>query len=353
MSIGDNDVPFLRVAGSPQDMGHKHGATFSPLIRSLFRSRMAILEQCCKPCAKSNIQETAEHLLLSLSEIDLDLFAEINAVAFAAGLSPWQLIVAGGYTDIIDILRPIQEAGPDHECTLAVDPAKGYIAGTWDSHLSARDSLIVLERHPDKGLATLALTTAGWPCQQGVNSQGLAFAITNLTPQCARSSGLIYIAANAVVAGARSVADACETFSKLRFCSGHSYVLTGGDGAGAIIETTGENSRVFHVNTLTTKANHYWGGKEAIDDNRSYAYLEGSLTREAELRKNLSGEIDPATFRLCLTRCNSVNRTDEKGNGVTCAHFVISARDRSLCYQKGPALLAGNMNRWHQRSLKS
>jgi predicted choloylglycine hydrolase len=253
------------------------------------------------------------------------------------------MVVAGGYTDLMDILASNNNANY-HECTIAIDPVAGFIAGTWDSHPSAIDSLIVLQRHPTNGLSTLALTTAGWPCQQGVNSSGVGFAITNLTPRVTDKSGLVYIAANAALGSANSLIEIVNRFKNEKFCSGHSYVIVDGNGGGSVLETTSEAVSVMPILSMSIKANHYRGGEDAIDDNCNYSYLHCSIERESELAKNISSVTNSNEFVNCLINSPSVNRKDSKGPSVTCAHFFVSAKEKSLWYSKGPAAPSSRQN---------
>lgn len=332
-----NDAPYLRVSGEPKEMGRIHGETFAPLIRKLYYDRLDILIGSKVGISSQNIQDRAMRLWESVCKFDCQIATEVDSIAYASGLSPWQMIVAGGYTDLMDILSPLP-SGNYHECTIAIDPIAGFIAGTWDSHPSAMDSLIILERHPKTGPSTLALTTAGWPCQQGLNSSGVGFAITKLTPKVTDKTGLIYIAANAALGSAKSVDEISRRLECENFCSGHSYIVVDKNGGGAILETTPNHVNIIPVNNLSTKANHYSGGRKAIDDNSNYNFLESSIKREDELRLNITGITDPHEFANCLLKSKSVNRKDSTGPSITCAHFFISVLERSIWYSKGPAL---------------
>jgi len=334
---GAGDVPFLRVSGEPEDMGRLHGQHFTRKIRNLYDHRIAILLDADKALSREDVRDIALILWETVCKFDHNIATEVEATAQASGLHPWQMVVAGGYTDLLDLLSP-SAGGKHHECTTAIDPSEGFLYGTWDSHPSAMDALVLLQRDPLEGPSTLALTTAGWPCQQGINSCGVGFAITNLTPKETNQSGLIYIAANAALGSTESVARISHRLEGETFCSGHSYILVDASGGSAIVETTAVDVKVKPINQLTTKANHYRSGSDAIDDNNNYAFLEGSKVREAELLANVAGVANPHDFVNSLLRSSSVNRRDPTASVVTCAHYFISVLQRSVWYAKGPAL---------------
>lgn len=330
-------VPFLMVSGSFKRMGEIHGETYGQSIRNLFDCRYGLLRNSLNGGREKQIRLIAESLWNYLCKANENIAVEVESTARASHLHPWQLVVAGGFTDIMDVLSSNSKSDY-HECTVAVDPEKGFIAGTWDSHPEAKDALILLERQPDIGPATLALTTAGWPCQQGINSYGVGFAITNLTPQKAANYGLVYIAANAILGTAINTSNILEKLIKETYCSGHSYIVLDTTGDAAIMETTHYTNKVYPITTLTTKANHYFGGSGSIDNNSNYAHYQSSIIREKELMANLSSLKGFLDFSHCLSKCPTVNRSDSTQIAMTCAYFFISVKEKTIWYSKGPAL---------------
>lgn len=332
---GAEDVPFLKVSGEPEDMGRLHGQHFSRKIQNLYEHRFAILLETNDSISRGDVRDFALTLWETVCKFDRHIANEVEATAQASGLLPWQMIVAGGYTDLMDLISP-NSGSKYHECTIVIDPSVGFLGGTWDSHYSAMDALILLQRDPIEGPSTLALTTAGWPCQQGLNSCGVGFAITNLTPKETNKSGLVYIAANAALGSAKSVTKISHRLKGETFCSGHSYILIDTKGGAAIVETTPANVDVKPIYQLTTKANHYRSGSDALDDNSNYSFFDFSVVREAELRANIGGVTNSQEFANCLLRCSSVNRRDLTAPAVTCAYFFISVSQKSIWYSKGP-----------------
>lgn len=195
----DSQVPYLLISGTPEEMGRVHGETFSPLIQKLYHDRLGLLLKSRGGISVRSIKRIALYLWGAICRNCEIIAREVEETAKAAGLHPWQVVIAGAFTDILDLLLP-KCHGEHHECTIAINPRSSFIAGTWDSHESAMDSLIILERHPLGAPATLALTTAGWPCQQGVNDAGIGFAITNLTPTASLKERITSIIVNCIAA---------------------------------------------------------------------------------------------------------------------------------------------------------
>ncbi len=329
------NIKILDLKGSFSDIGHGHGEDCRNEIKYLLAERLGIMFSEAPNLSPSRLEEVCQSIWVYIAEHYKDLTEELTATAEGAQIHPWQLILAGAYTDLLDVVRERPIATYD-ECTLGVSTKPRFIAGTWDSHRSAVNGLVLLRRRPDVGPETLALTTAGWPAQQGINSEGLAFAITNLTPRTARATGLPYIAAVAALA-ALSTPDEFVSIAKAhQFCSGHSYVVLGSHGPAVIVETTGTVVDISTVTSFDTKANHYRKDSQ-IDDNAAYGNFANSCKREKELHTLLQKVTGPAEFSLALSKSSSINRVGENEVAVTCAYFYLDPTRQELWYQCGPA----------------
>ena len=334
--VSDTTVRHVTVGGSADEMGAAHGEECRDQIKALFDMRREIIFSQTRRLERRRLQAICEDLWSYIAFHHDGLAAEVDATAAAAGLAAWQLVIAGAYTDVLDLCREDQTMLVRDECTVAISTGGHFIAGTWDSHPGADIGLLLLERHPLGGPATLALTTAGWPAQQGINESNMAFAITNLTPAIVNPDGLPYIAANALLAASPDPVSFAKLAASERFCSGHSYLAVNGKGAGLIVDTTGDGVTVETVERIATKANHY-RESSSLDDNRLYKDLENSRAREAEFSERIQLATAAAEFEGILRQTRLVNRTDSSGPTMTCAHFFLDASKRELWYQRGPA----------------
>ncbi|MCZ7600597.1 MAG: hypothetical protein M5U09_26690, partial [Gammaproteobacteria bacterium] len=105
-------------------------------------------------------------------------------------------MAGNGYTDIRDavVQRPSME-GCTTFTALADDTADGAVwcGQTWDMNLAMLPFVYVLRREPERGPATVGVTTTGCLSLIGVNDEGIAVGNSNITPLDARP-GVMYLA---------------------------------------------------------------------------------------------------------------------------------------------------------------
>jgi isopenicillin-N N-acyltransferase-like protein len=119
---------------------------------------------------------------------DLDLYEEMEAMARAAGISPAEAVIVGGFTDFVDVLRAGGATGltEEDDCTAVVVPDElaggaGFLAQTWDMHDSATEHVTLIRVAPPSGPGALVFSTVGCLGQIGMNQAGIAVGINNLT----------------------------------------------------------------------------------------------------------------------------------------------------------------------------
>lgn len=311
-----NGLRLVTVSGSAAEMGGEVGRILRSEIEFLYDARLMILKQS-SGLPEVTIAAVCQRLWRAI-QINLPtIAAEVEATASSSGLAPWQLVIAGGYSDVLDVLgvNSVEVA----ECTLGLRTGAASLFGTWDSHPEAQQSMVVLRRLASDQVATLSLTTAGWPCQFGLNSSGLGFGITNLTPMAASADGVVYIAAIADAAAQADTAEAIASVARLPLASGHSYVLF--DQASAqVVETTASRISLKEAGDFLIETNHY---TTLIDDNSNYRFLGGSIDRAAEMAKVLATISTPQQFVEWLSSSQRVWRHDPSAPAVTCAVYAV------------------------------
>lgn len=317
-SSRDGAVLVVAVEGSAKSMGEQHGEELREEIRVLYETRKSLILRS-GACSETMLERLCLTLWRSIEEYAPFTSEEVRGVASAAGLSPWHMVVAGGYTDVLDVASGSDESAS--ECTIAVSGADRWMVGTWDSHPEARDAMVILKRVPNHGPSTVSLTTAGWPCQFGLNSAGLGFGITNLTPRRATTEGLVYIASIAEASAHSSVWSATEWLRSAPAASGHSYVLLDRFGA-MLTETSVTGTSQSRCWEPIVEANHY---TSSLDDNGCYPFLDGSRRRAEEMTRELHRfEASPESFLQWLPESRKVLRRDPSGAALTCAAYFIS-----------------------------
>lgn len=247
-------------------MGTAHGLAFADEIRAYTDKRVRLsLEGTGMSPAEA--LAVAELMLDAHRDYDADLFTEMLAMAAAAGISPAEAVIVGGYTDFIDTMR--RRAGGsafEDTCTTVITPdtdsgGAGFLAQTWDMHASATPHVFMLDARPGGRPGSLIFTTHGTLGQIGMNDAGIAIGINNLT----MDDGDIGVTWPFVVRKALDQTDfeaALEAVVDADLAGGHSFLLFDARGNGAVVEATTTTTSIerldgrplVHTNHCLTEA---------------------------------------------------------------------------------------------------
>jgi isopenicillin-N N-acyltransferase-like protein len=250
-----------RISGPPETVGAALGARFAIPIReyTLARTRLCAVGTTY---GRPEILDIAERMLDAHEEYDRALFVEMVAMADAAGITPAEAVIVGGYTDFIDTVRATA-AGTAFEdtCTAVITPdavsdGAGFLAQTWDMHASATPHVFLLDVQVDAGPRSLVFTTHGTLGQIGMNDAGIAIGINNLTvTDGAFGVTWPFVVRKALRQTTFDEALACITDAPV--AGGHSFLLLDADGNGAMVEATPTATSVtFLCDTPLVHTNH-------------------------------------------------------------------------------------------------
>jgi hypothetical protein len=348
-------VREITVSGSPRRMSEEHGEAARDLIAELFATRFElIMGQMAaavggRPASDGAVavESWTRTIAGEIAARLPDVATELEGVGRGSGLAPWELVVAGGYTDVLGGVLTPEDPRTPCECTVMAVRGTGgggaVIAGTWDSHASASPALVLLRRQPASGVPTLSLTTAGWPAQQGVNAAGLAFATTNLRPRRG-GPGVAYIGALAQLLDTRSIDDARGLLLGLRYCSGHYYPIADEHGRLLLVETCNDiTAELASDRPVVTHTNHYLA-RELEDENPRDDLLQNSVERLRRAEAMVASSSAESVRRQLWTVLGDhgtagtdVCRHGEGHETRSCAAFVIDAERRSIEFTDGPA----------------
>ena len=264
-------IRVLELAGSPYDMGYAHGRRFAADIRHFAAERVRLSGD-----ANWVGQNFAADEVLAMAEACLDehrryapeLIEELRGMADATGLTLAELIVVNGFTDFIDTVYnaanlrvPVAaHAGADN-CTAFLVPnpkadgGKGFYGQTWDMHDTATEHVIMLRGKPENKPEFLAFTTVGCVGMIGMNSEGLAVGINNLSA----TDGQIGVTWPFVVRKAleqTNADDALACITRANLAGAHNYMLMDAAGKGYNVEATPsqneltplEHAAIVHTN---------------------------------------------------------------------------------------------------------
>lgn len=229
----------LQLAGSPYVIGYGHGEALADDIGAYLAERMRLAGDGSWTGQRSDrdrITEIAEAMVEPHRRYAPDVHEEVEGMAQGAGRTVAEMIVLGGFTDVVDVLRaPIAE----DDCTALLVPAShadaAYLAQTWDMHDTAGPYIVMCRIEPDRGPAALVYTTAGCVGQMGMNEAGIAVGINNLTA-AAGQIGVTWPYVVRKVLEQTDIDDALAAVMEADVAGGHNFLLLGPDGTGYNVE---------------------------------------------------------------------------------------------------------------------
>lgn len=271
-------------------MGAAHGAAYAPAIAGYTAERTSIVTGGGWSGGSRSLDEVltiAERMLPAHDQYAEDLSHEMAAMANAAGISPAQAIVVGGFTDFVDSVRGAFGAGPyEDTCTAMIIPGpaaaggQALLAQTWDMHDTATEHVILLDVRPTTGPGALVFTTVGCVGQIGMNEAGIAIGINNLTAR----AGIAGVTWPFVVRKAlqqSSIEAAVQCVLDAELAGAHNYLVVDAEGRGVNIEAMPQAKHVTEVATASfVHTNHcLHGSTAAFEAARPSGLMESSHRR--------------------------------------------------------------------------
>ncbi len=187
-------IRILDADGPPERIGTLHGSTYGEEIRRYTAERVGLVADGLWSggrLERADVLEIADSMLPAHEAFDPALHVEMLAMADAAGISPAEAVIVGGFTDFVDTVRAVVGGLPpatvvEDDCTAVVVPAAradgaGLLAQTWDMHDSATDHVVLMRLRPADAPAATVFTTTGCLGQLGMNAAGVCVGINNLS----------------------------------------------------------------------------------------------------------------------------------------------------------------------------
>lgn len=332
----------LRLEGSPAARGAAHGEAYRDEIRRYTEERVALAcsgEWAGRKATRADVLALAERMLPAHEAYDADLYEELVAMARAAGITPAEAVIVGGFTDFVDAVRAEGASAPhEDDCTAAIVPdaragGRGYFAQTWDMHASATEHVVLLDLRPAGGPAALVFSTVGCLAQIGMNEAGLAVGINNLTGR----DGRVGVTWPTVVRRAlrETTADAAlAVLLAAPLAGAHNYQLFDAAGVG------------YNVEAMST-----WQGVTPLRDepllHTNHALAPEAVARQAPRPADLMAQsiarlqvaqawldvpqVDDALLRALLAEPTAVCRRDEPPHHLeTSGATICRPRTREL-----------------------
>ena len=302
-------IRVLTIDGPADHRGMVHGAAFHNEIRQYAADRLA-RSGAGTSLSRDQLLELAEACLPAHEDYDAELYEEMLYLSRAAGLTPAEAVIVGGYTDFIDLVRAhSRQAGTTEDtCTAVIVPdsaadGAGFLAQTWDMHASATPHIVMLRVEPDQGPPALVFSTVGCLGQIGMNAAGVAVGINNLNA----ADGRVGVTWPFVVRKAlaqTSFQAAVDAIVSAPLAGGHNFLVFDGDGNGASIEampTTHHVERLDHEPLVHT--NHCLvPATQAVEAPRPADLVESSRRRLDDAGRLLASRPVTVDQLIALTR---------------------------------------------------
>lgn len=322
--------------GSPQQRGEAHGAAHAHEIRHYAAERVAIIGSGSwsgRPVGRADALALAASMLPAQEAYAPDLHAEMLAMAAAAGISPEEALIVGGFTDIVDTMRAMGGEGlpVDDDCTAVVVPdhradGAGFVAQTWDMHDSATEHVVLLDVQPDDGPAALVFSTVGCIGQIGMNEAGIAVGINNLVAADGRI-GVTWPLVVRKVLQQTVFEDALAAIVDADVAGGHSFLLLAADGRGCMVEAMPTHREVFPLDDeVLVHTNHCLVpatiAREALRPDDLQASSVARLRHAAHLLEH--GPVDPERLMDLTRDGDAICRTSQAPHHVeSCGAAVM------------------------------
>lgn len=309
-------IRLLDLSGSPVEIGRAHGEAFADEIRHYADDRIGLVASGLwsgGPLSRQQVLEIADSMLDAHKAFDTDLFAELTAMADAAGLTPAEAVVAGGFTDFVDTVRAVVGGDPpleviEDDCTAVIVPdhradGAGFFAQTWDMHDTATDHIVLLRIQPDHAPNAIVFTTTGCLGQLGMNDEGVCVGINNLT-SIDGARGVTWPTVVRAMLRSSTADEALSILLGANLAGAHNYLIFDRHGNGFNIEAMPTARPVTRLgSTPLVHTNHAIDDEAyAVQADKDLGLLDSSTRRLARAAALLAdGPVD-ADRLIALTR---------------------------------------------------
>jgi isopenicillin-N N-acyltransferase-like protein len=343
---------ILHLSGTPSEMGEAFGLSCRAEIAELYRLRVATAAAKAKAYGGREVTEDqlldiAERSIAPSRAFDDAVMAELEGIARGADLSLTRLLALNGLTDFWDAFAWGDGDEAFGGCTsVIVKPERAadgrLVCGqTWDLATDNQPFVLLVERTPAEGPATLAMTCTGCLTIAGLNDRGLAVGTTNVrTPDARAGVGYTLLLHRAL--SCASAADALDVVAGAERAGAHYYFFAGADDVVAIEASPSRLERVNDGDVLV-QGNHCVGPEHCAIEAHSPATT--SPARVARMRRLVAEQptLDATDLMRLLSDTeggrDAISRDDLNGVSSNGAIVMVpSAGELWACH--GPPPLA-------------
>jgi isopenicillin-N N-acyltransferase-like protein len=326
--MNSGPLRVLEIYGDATDFGRAHGAECKDLIRAYLEERLGLSGDEAwsgRSAGAGTVLALAESTLDHHRSYAPNLYGEMVALAEAAGITPAEAVVVGGFTDLIDVVRAHDDRAPiEDDCTAVLDPERGILAQTWDMHASAADYVVMLKLDPISGPSAVVQTTAGCLGQIGMNEAGIGVGINNLT--AIGKPGVTWPFVVRKILEQTSLDDAITAVTDADLAGGHNYLVMGPDGKGVNIEAMPGTAHVVPVEGGPfVHTNHCLDERTRKEEGARAPELDESSRARLDAGAELSQDLDAFFAHPAIAR-----RGAGAHDVATCGAVMIRPAERRL-----------------------
>ncbi len=343
--------PYFEVEGDPEAIGRDYGKKAMDRIHESLNIYRPVFKRVGLTWDEALARASA--FISQLEGFDADQAIELRAIAKGAGVKPEEVMVVNARTDII-YGAPRPPSTLDDGCTGAIAlpgaTANGHLihGQNWDWRDDCKNSVVIVQRHPSNGPATLNLFEAGTLARCGLNEHGIALTANFLhcdhdTDRNRPRNGVPSPFVRRKVLSSRLLAEAAEKMMNAPRSFSNNIMLSDAIGIGIDLETTPrEYYWLKPENGLLVHANHFIcpAGRARVFDT-GLGISADSLYRDDRVRDALSKEHGQITVQSMLDALAddfgspaSVNSPPTTGVGgessATVASIVMDVTERSI-----------------------
>ena len=315
----------VRIAGGPGE----RGAQLGEMLRGDIRATWSFYRDVAFGRPRFDLRECGEAYRAAIGSFRADYVAEMDAIAAASGLEPWQVAVLNARTEVMH--RTTYRAGADGgasvpgECTAFYFPQSGQLAQNWDWLDALQALMVVVEIERPDGHRILQLTEPGIIGKIGLNDAGIGVCLNILSGRASPPAVPVHVLLRAVL-DCRSIAEVRTVVHGAAFGTCSHMLVADDRGRSVGLELYGDTVDVATADDgLVRHTNHYVATPR---DQSGDPILPSSHARWRRIGELLA-EPAPQT----LERARSVLADRAGGAGSICVSWVPlgSLRIGTLC----------------------
>lgn len=330
--------PAISLKGNARTRGHALGDVCRPLIRT---SLKYYLDEVFRPrgCTDALLRDYALQSADMIGRFSRESLVEIEAIAEAADLPVWQVLVLNSRTEILNVAGRV--AAP--ECTAFYMADGRILAQNWDWIRIGLACAVVLQIETDDGRRMSVFTEAGMLGKIGVNAKGVGVCLNILQARHERI-GVPVSVVSRVILDAASVGEARRIFEAAGAGRATHFLVGDAHGDYVSIEYAGDETYEVRASEgVLVHTNHLIAAQAGVDLSEAVAGSVARLERATELCA-LPGPATVARAKSILA--DQANEASPINVAWRASRFV-KGEDISTCAAIVMDLVAGAMHvRW-------